>query len=152
MTLSERARSLISHLAQTVGLNPDSLMNVSIGLSVFLVAVGFFGVREIGALFSGVLLLGVVTGMVSISGKMLVSQKSGRRKRLNEKPERITDAQVYAMIDRRSKLITPSRLARATHSTSEAALQKLRNMHADNQLEIDSNKSETELVFYRREF
>jgi len=83
-----------------------------------------------------------------VSG-VLLKRNPLLRSRPNKNPDRITDAQVYALIDSRRPSVTASRLALATNSTEEAASLKLRDLAGQGTLVIEQQSSTTELVFQR---
>ena len=68
-----------------------------------------------------------------------------QRARANNSPQRITDAQVFALVRQSDNKLTATRLAAATRSTEEAARRRLQHLALDNVLEVTS--TDTELAY-----
>ena len=67
---------------------------------------------------------------------------SSRRKKPNSSPNRITDAQVYALLRNADRGLTAARLAAATNSTLEAAKRKLNQLVIESQIEVAAVENE----------
>lgn len=145
MDLRHAIRAHLTDISASVGLSPRKLTSAATWVSA--------GVAAAAAIAAVALhpLLWTIAGGASLAAIAAASMRAvlGRApsRKLNTRPDRITDAQVLAVIDSRSGKITASRLADMTRSTADAAEVKLRSMAIDGRLTVDSESSEVELVY-----
>lgn len=147
MDIKRAIRSQIARAATTVGLSPKLLTGLATWGSATLAAVAAILAVAVHPIFWIVAAGGSIAAVVALVMRRVVVRSSAGKP--NTRPTRITDAQVFAVMDSRAGRITASHLSDMTRSTSDAAAAKLRSMAVDGQLTIDSESSETELVYVR---
>jgi hypothetical protein len=121
---------------------PESIFGIPVRLGIRASQFGLLAVT-VGSAIAGEVIYPafyIVTGLTLVAQiPLFVASRyfvgSNKRQRYGKKARRITDAQVFALLDRRHPTLTVKRLASATETSEELAEAKLREMTGEGKLE-----------------
>lgn len=142
-------REHLQKIARTIGTSVNSLTLTAVFASAGVTVVGVAGAFTVHPVFWVVAGVGALSTLTSVAFRTMAVPRVLRRS--NQKSNRITDAQVRALIDKRTKTITASRLSHGTNSSLKAAEEKLTALAVNGDVEIDVNASTDETVYKKKD-